>query len=208
MTRILDVKVPSNVREVLPDDAYIAFEPQVPVDSQGSSYVWYRGDDPQPIASALVEKGLLDSAEIVDAYQGDWLIRIEWSGDLWAFNECVRQFDGAILSNEFTDGWWNVRLRFPSARAISGFNTNCADHGVSLKIQRIIEPEQPTVPGDPDLTAKQREALTLALEHGYFDIPRSVTTSELASLIEISDQALIERLRRGLVRMLEQTLHQ
>ena len=47
------------------------------------------------------------------------------------------------------------------------------------------------------VTDKQRKALTRAFESGYYDIPRGVTTEELATDLGISHQALSERFRRA-----------
>jgi len=48
------------------------------------------------------------------------------------------------------------------------------------------------------LSEPQREALTLAVRRGYYDIPRGCTTAELADELGISDQAVTERLRRAI----------
>lgn len=58
--------------------------------------------------------------------------------------------------------------------------------------------DNPTKPGAGQwdgLTDPQFEALTLAVEMGYYDIPRGYTTKELAEKLGISDQAVTERLR-------------
>jgi predicted DNA binding protein len=46
----------------------------------------------------------------------------------------------------------------------------------------------------------------LALRHGYFDTPRETTLEELAVELDISRQALSERIRRGNERLLRQSL--
>ncbi|WP_227376752.1 helix-turn-helix domain-containing protein [Haladaptatus halobius] len=48
-----------------------------------------------------------------------------------------------------------------------------------------------------DLTDDQQEALALATEHGYYDVPRETDQSELAEKLGVSHQALSEWLRRG-----------
>jgi len=47
------------------------------------------------------------------------------------------------------------------------------------------------------LTEQQYEAITAALEHGYYEIPRDASAEDLAGEIGISRQAFAERLRRG-----------
>lgn len=51
--------------------------------------------------------------------------------------------------------------------------------------------------GEFGLTAERYEVLTAAAERGYFDVPRRLTMTELAEELDISQQALSERLRRG-----------
>ena len=46
------------------------------------------------------------------------------------------------------------------------------------------------------VTGKQREALDLALEHGYFEVPRENNATELAEMLGISRSAFARRLHR------------
>ena len=48
-----------------------------------------------------------------------------------------------------------------------------------------------------DLTDAQEEAVRVAWELGYFDLPRTVTASEVAAELGISKSAFLERLRRA-----------
>ncbi|PSQ64682.1 MAG: hypothetical protein BRD24_09910, partial [Halobacteriales archaeon SW_9_67_24] len=43
----------------------------------------------------------------------------------------------------------------------------------------------------------QQEALVLALERGYFDVPRDVSADDLGEELNISGQAFSRRLQRG-----------
>jgi predicted DNA binding protein len=46
----------------------------------------------------------------------------------------------------------------------------------------------------------------MAYKNGYYDIPRTISTNNLADALGISDQALSERLRRGTARMIASAL--
>jgi predicted DNA-binding protein YlxM (UPF0122 family) len=48
--------------------------------------------------------------------------------------------------------------------------------------------------------------LVLAVRNGYYSIPRQVSTQELADTLEISDQAVTERLRRAIETLVENTI--
>lgn len=60
-----------------------------------------------------------------------------------------------------------------------------------------IQPFSRTTAGDIGLTSEQYEALTEAIQYGYFEIPRDISLVELAAELDISHQALSERLRRA-----------
>ncbi|WP_331232805.1 helix-turn-helix domain-containing protein [Natronorarus salvus] len=79
--------------------------------------------------------------------------------------------------------------------------------GVTLeRVYPLGTEEEGAVAARWDLTSPQEEALRVALESGYFEIPRESTASEVASRIGISKSAFLERLRRGQSSLLERTL--
>ncbi|WP_323172549.1 helix-turn-helix domain-containing protein [Natrialba sp. PRR66] len=98
-----------------------------------------------------------------------------------------------------------VRARVPSREALHAYREGCLERDVGFLVRRIYQ-EHGTETARYDLTAHQREALLTALERGYFEVPRTVTLSELAAELDISDQALSARLRRGQANLLWNTL--
>jgi predicted DNA binding protein len=48
-----------------------------------------------------------------------------------------------------------------------------------------------------ELTGKQRETLCVALELGYFAIPRNAHQKDIAQRVGVSEQAVQERLARA-----------
>ncbi|MFB6134287.1 MAG: helix-turn-helix domain-containing protein [Halanaeroarchaeum sp.] len=57
-----------------------------------------------------------------------------------------------------------------------------------------------------DLTEKQREAMELAIEKGYYARPRRISLKELAREFDISEQALAQRLARAEEKVMEQLI--
>ncbi len=49
----------------------------------------------------------------------------------------------------------------------------------------------------PDLTVKQKEAIQLAMKHGYYNFPRKIDLVHLAKLSKVSRPAFQERLRKA-----------
>lgn len=98
-----------------------------------------------------------------------------------------------------------VRARVPSREALRAYREGCLERDVGFLVRRIYQ-EHRTETAQYDLTAHQREALLTALERGYFEVPRTITLSEVAAELDISDQALSARLRRGQANLLWNTL--
>lgn len=70
--------------------------------------------------------------------------------------------------------------------------------GVSLeRISPLGEDDGESVSKRWDLTPAQEEAVRAAYALGYFDVPRSVTATEVADELGISKSAYLERLRRA-----------
>ncbi|EMA44782.1 helix-turn-helix domain-containing protein [Halococcus saccharolyticus] len=101
---------------------------------------------------------------------------------------------------------WEFHLRAHDQAALSTFQEACHDKEVPIDITRVHHnPEEADGPSHR-LTRKQREAVTLAFERGYFAVPREITLTELAEEIGISRQAYSRRLQRGLRNVLSEVL--
>lgn len=58
------------------------------------------------------------------------------------------------------------------------------------------------------LTEKQREILIAAYKSGYYDIPRKITSEELAKKLNLVDSTVVEHLRKAEQRLITQILEQ
>ncbi|WP_440763752.1 helix-turn-helix domain-containing protein [Natronorubrum sp. DTA7] len=154
-----------------------------------------------------VENGFLDAVERyptvnsvmeVDAFDDRKLIRLDWDASQDHLFQCILEHDGQILSATGSSEGWNFEIRFSAREALSQCQNCCEDAHISLKITRIYNPTDPKAGPWYGLSEPQREALTLAIRLGYYDIPRGCTTAELAYELGISDQAVTERLRRAI----------
>jgi hypothetical protein len=95
-----------------------------------------------------------------------------------------------------TNESWSLRLRFTSHESFKGFAERCRDLNIDLTLRAVYNPHPPVTTGM--LTTAQREALRVASERGYFKVPREVTLRELSDQLGVSEQAVSQRLRRGL----------
>lgn len=109
------------------------------------------------------------------------------------------------LEARYADGWWHARTRFPDRDALGDYREFLNSEGIEFTLDRLYDAGRGG-DGDIGLTEQQRETLVLAYQEGFFDIPRGATTGDLADQLDISNQAVSERLRRGYSRLVEQLL--
>jgi predicted DNA binding protein len=103
-----------------------------------------------------------------------------------------------------------VLSRVPSREAVVQFRQACSERGFGFRLERLYREEVAAEDGGIDdrygVTAAQREALSAALEMGYFEVPRDASLEHVADELDISRQALSTRLRRGQSNLLRNTL--
>ena len=95
-------------------------------------------------------------------------------------------------------GWFATRDAF---REFSSFWQQNAD----FRLLRLTRDGEPEAPGE-GLTDQQQEALRIAYELGYFDIPRKATLEEVAAELDIAASSVSERLRRAQIQLIEETV--
>lgn len=95
-------------------------------------------------------------------------------------------------------GWFADRDAF---RTFSSFWQRTA----GFELHRLTRDDQSKPPGD-GLTDRQREALRIAYERGYFAIPRRTSLEDVAAELDISPSSVSERLRRAQTQLIEETV--
>jgi hypothetical protein len=179
-----------------------SLEPIVPIENGSMPYLWLHGVEEREVEDALAGA---ETVDLVEENDDDVLVRVSWTTDDYPFLEAVRTADGAIMSARTESRDWILRIRFRDHSRVSQFKHECDVHGVEVTLRSIDHRLTDDIVDSP-LTQAQRETLELAVEKGYFDIPRRATLSELADELGVSDQATSERIRRGIHAMLSHRL--
>lgn len=163
--------------------------------------LWITTDDHSALKTALAADPSVGAAEELLQADGRRLYRFDWSDDVCLVFRVLLDVETMLLNGYGTDDRWTFELLFPTRDALGRICDRCELYDVDYSIDRIrgIDHEgndtpQPTTLG---LTAQQYEAIATAYKHGYFTVPRQITLDELAAHIDISHQALSERLRRA-----------
>lgn len=113
---------------------------------------------------------------------------------------------GVIHDLTATHDGWEFRVAFPNQGSFQRFYEFCRDHRITMDVHRSYERRVDSTDPIPELTDAQQEALVTAIECGYFEIPRGSSLAELATRLGISENAASERIRRGVKRLILETL--
>jgi predicted DNA binding protein len=95
-------------------------------------------------------------------------------------------------------GWFADRDAFDT---FSSFWKRNAD----FRLRRLTRDGESEPPGN-GLTDRQDEALRIAYEVGYFDVPRSASLEDVAEKLGIAPSSVSERLRRAQTQLIEETV--
>lgn len=142
----------------------------------------------------------------VSKHDDERLYSLEWNVERDVFFQGIVEMDGSLLSATGTPATWEFEIRFPTHEALSEFQDYCSNAHLPLEVGRIYNPVKPGTGVWYGLTTAQRTTLLRAVRGGYYAIPREMSTQELADELEISDQAVTERLRRAIETLTESTL--
>ena len=142
----------------------------------------------------------------VTRHDGERLYSLDWNVGRDVFLQGVVDLRGQLLSATGTVNTWEFEIRFPTHETLSEFQEYCSNAHISLEVGRIYNPVRPGTGMWYGVTEAQRDTLMRAVQGGYYSIPRRMSTQDLANDLDISDQAVTERLRRAIVTLTENTL--
>lgn len=202
MSTIAEVEVPASafaLSETLTDVPDAVFEPVKIVARDKSTaipYLWALTDDRDALEAAFADDDSVGEFVCLEDMGGEYLYRMEWVYKIRALTQLLVEGESTILSARGRSDVWDFRILFPNRDSLSTTYEFCKSTDVELDVQNIYELDQ-TRNGRYGLTPGQYEILLLALDRGYYDIPRRIDIRGLADELEISHQAASERLRRG-----------
>jgi len=186
------------------EETRVELETTVPSGEQTLPLLWIAGEDRGGYRSRLADCDRVQSVERVVRQRRRSLFRVAWDSEPDRFVETVIDNDGEILHAVGTVDGWEFEIEFPDADRRTAFRGAIEAAEFEIDDRQLYEPVEST--GRYGLTDPQQEVLELAAERGYFEIPRQTSLHGLAEELDLSDQAVSERLRRGTRRLTEETL--
>jgi hypothetical protein len=118
--------------------------------------------------------------------------------------EALATADAIIVRIDVIPGGWRQTGWFADRDAFRKFSSFW-QHNVGFRLHRLTRDGESEPPGD-GLTDQQHEALRIAYERGYFDIPRQASLEDVAEELGITPSSVSERLRRAQTKLIEETV--
>jgi predicted DNA binding protein len=164
-------------------------------DGTDPQLIRFRGSDPASLEPVLADDPTVEAFDVLSRAP-DVLCYVRWSRRVRLAIQLLTATEALILSGTATADRWTFCLLVPTRDALSQLDELCTDRNLSVNVQSVQ-----TWDGDGfdplGLTLEQYEALIIAAKHGYFKVPRENDLKDIADEIDITHQALSERLRRG-----------
>ncbi len=210
MSIVLALSIPASelsfgdILEALPE-IQIQFDRVVPIGTGSFSYVWVNTPKQATFEEAMQRYAITDSLQFLQREDGEFLYRADWQPETDPFLRCLGEVNAAVLQARGAANRWHFDLRFDTQDDVSRFQQRCSEQDISISIERVLSSSAGEHTGQL-LTSPQQQTVALALERGYFDVPRRTTVVELAEELGISDQAVSARLRRAMKRLSQQAL--
>jgi predicted DNA binding protein len=211
MSVILEVTVPAEAFEIgrilsIPTAGSLTLETLVPLGERAMPFVRLHSAVDEEFQDQIEADRRVATVEQVSAHNGERLYALDWDVSDEEFFEAITETKGHVLEATGTAAEWQFRLRFPSHEQLSAFHDRIKDADIPVSVSGVYNPTKPDVGPWYGLTDEQRVTLKRAVQTGYYDIPRKISTSELAEEFDISDQAVTERLRRAISTLVTNTL--
>ncbi len=187
-------------------DIAVEIERVVPTGNRIMPYIWGYGEDLNEFVTAMQKHPNVVSITTVDQVDNQALYKIDWEDPTEQLIAGIAETTATILKAN-SDDIWTFEIRFEDHEELAVFNEYCASHGIEYRLERVLAlTDSEYFQGSYALTEPQYEALSMAVERGYFEIPREITYKELADELEISEQAVSERVRRATNKVLRATM--
>ena len=171
-----------------------------------ASFLHASGYDGGELRRTLSSDPSVDDAEAVARTNSGVLYRIEWTPRIRLLIGSLIEAGGTVLSLFGSDGEWHLQTLFPDREMLSLAYRCFEANDVTIRVERISDLESTDHYGRYGLSEQQHSTLVTGFERGYYSVPRDVDTSELASELGITHQALSERLRRAHSTLIENSL--
>jgi predicted DNA binding protein len=183
-------------------DARAEAQTLVPTGAERLPLLWVHSSCHDTVSTHFRTHEAITGVQMCDRVDDQVLYRIAVDDDDTGITECIRDANGLLLSAAGTARTWRLSVHFQRDDELSALHETCQERGIGLQ-PRSVKQDCISVQPAMTLSEQQCEVLRVALEDGYFEVPRRTTLQEIAEKVGITDQAVSARLRRGMCQLLQ-----
>jgi len=157
----------------------------------------------------LLEGGLLVEAQVLEkSKNGGYIVFMRGGPSLSSVLASIGIEEGSLFPPMgIRDG--KVKISFLGSDVqVKNFLEKIDVLGIRYHVAMISDANFPPISPINQLTEKQREVLIAAYKLGYYNIPRKITSEELAKKLNLGDSTVVEHLRKAEKRLIGHLLEE
>ena len=175
----------------------VQLERVIPLRESRIPFLWATGQNLDEFDRHLRAGEIVKEVQALTRVGDSVLYYVEWETDKETFLNGLGETGGTIMEAH-GDSTWSFTVRFRDHADLTRFHQYFQDNDFPVYIERISGlDDEPRTEYGFGLTPAQRDTLIMAVENGYFSVPRETTLDDIAEELGISSQAASERVRRG-----------
>ncbi|MFC7070779.1 helix-turn-helix domain-containing protein [Halobaculum lipolyticum] len=169
---------------------------------------WLHGVTPDVLDPAIDADPTVAARSLLTESRGRLLYRLDFADDYRSVSTrtVIAEVGGVNERITADDDGWHFTTRFPDRTALEHVYDFCRRADIAFELDRIYQHSGLYTADEGSLTAVQRETLVAAVETGYLDVPRGASLADLGERLGVSESATSERFRRGVKRLVSETL--
>lgn len=204
----LSPPVMSNAIDCAPDLYIKSIDQQSLPDGDWQWVFWASGGDFEKFERGLPEDDTVQDYTLLTSTRESNLYRITFSerGQQSLTYPLAADLDIIFEDLLVTRTKSRIRAWVPDREALFSYKDACTNIDLEFNLRSLYREEPTQKQTQYGLTSAQREGLMMALDAGYFEVPRDANLKSLAEDLDISPQALSTRLRRGQRNLINNTL--
>lgn len=168
-----------------------------------ANFFWIEASDFQAVETTLAEDPTVADFAAIITDDARRTYRITYSSDVELVSPRVIAVGGIVVESRSHLEGWVLELSLQDDEGLYELNEYAQEEGIHLDVLELQHTEATPEAPEFGLTEAQRETLTAAYLHGYYDEPREAVLEDLAGLLGVSRTAISGRLRRGSANLIE-----
>lgn len=165
--------------------------------------------DPSINIKDILAGGFLEEAQVLEKTKSGAYIIFMRGGPTLSSILSSAGIESGYLFPPLEVGGGKIKFSFlGSEKQVKTFMERIDDIGIRYRVVLLADANfSPTSPLS-QLTEKQREVLLAAYRFGYYEVPRKITSEQLANKLGLGDSTVVEHLRKAEQRLLANLLEQ